>query len=280
MMEYLTADELERFRLWLIGEEKSRATVDKYRRDVRVFFEFLDGRALTKEEVIAYKQRLQESGYAVRSINSVLAALNSLFAFLGRYDCKVRTIRTQRRVYCSEDRELSYEEYARLVETARRQKNDRLELILQTICGTGIRVSELTAVTVEAARRGEASVCCKGKTRTVFLVRELKCKLLRYAKEKGIETGAIFLTRTGRPVGRIAIWREMKQLCRDAHVNPSKVYPHNLRHLFARMYYKKEKDIAGLADILGHSSINTTRIYTISTGKEHRARMEKMHLIL
>ena len=179
-----------------------------------------------------------------------------------------------------EEKELTKAEYTRLCRTAERKHNERLNLILQTICGTGIRVSELQYITVEAAKNGEAVVNCKAKTRSVFIVKELKQKLLRYAAEQGIKNGMIFVTRTGKPISRTNIWREMKALCIEANVNPNKVFPHNLRHLFARVFYGIEKDIAKLADILGHSSINTTRIYIISTGSEHRQRMENMRLII
>ena len=203
----------------------------------------------------------------------MLAAINSLFRYFEWYDCKVKAIRCQRQIFCSEDKELTKAEYVRLLNAATQKKNDRLNLILQTICGTGIRVSELEYITVEAAKEGRATVRCKGKTRVVFIVKELKKKLLQYAKEKRITTGPIFITRSGRPISRTNIWREMKALCKDSNVNPNKVFPHNLRHLFARTFYGLEKDIAKLADILGHSSIDTTRIYIVSTGAEHRQRM-------
>ena len=171
-------------------------------------------------------------------------------------------------------------EYKRLCQAAKQKKNERLNLIIQTICATGIRVSELQYITVESAKCGEAIVNCKAKTRSVFIVKELKQKLLRYAEEQGIKSGMIFVTKSGKPINRTNIWREMKALCKDANVNPQKVFPHNLRHLFARTFYGIEKDIAKFADILGHSSINTTRIYIISTGTEHRKKMENMHLII
>lgn len=268
------------FQQYMREEEKSDATIQKYIRDIIAFKAFADKTKITKETVIAFKQQLINSGYAVRSVNSMLASLNSLFSFLCWYDLKVKTIKVQRQVFCSEDKELSKAEYERLCRTAQRKKNERLYLILQTICGTGIRVSELQFITVEAARNGEATVSCKGKTRSVFIVRDLQKKLLRYAAEQKITSGAIFITRNGKPMSRTNIWREMKALCVEANVNPQKVFPHNLRHLFARVFYGIEKDIAKLADILGHSSINTTRIYIISTGSEHRQRMENMRLII
>ena len=261
-------------------EEKSISTTQKYIRDVIAFKAFTSETEITKETVIAFKQRLVNDGYAVCSINSMLASLNSLFSFLGWSELKVKTIKTQRKIYCPEEKELTKAEYMRLVNTAKHNGNKRLNLILQTICGTGIRVSELQFITVESVRNGEAVVSCKAKTRSVFIVKELKKKLLRYAAEQGIKSGCIFVTRTGKPLNRTNIWREMKNLCEQANVNPNKVFPHNLRHLFARVFYGIEKDIAKLADILGHSSINTTRIYIISTGTEHRQRMESMRLVI
>ena len=210
----------------------------------------------------------------------MLASINSLFSFMDWHDIRVRAVRLQQQVFCSEEKELTRDEYARQCRTAERRHNERLALILQTICGTGIRVSELEYITVEAVQRGEAMVRCKGKTRAVFIVKKLKRKLLRYAAAKNIKHGSIFITRTGRPVNRTNIWREMKSLCEEADVEPGKVFPHNLRHLFARVFYNIRKDIARLADILGHSSISTTRIYIISTGTEHRKCMENMHLII
>ena len=186
----------------------------------------------------------------------------------------------QKKAYCSENEELTKAEYLSLVRTADDKRNERLSLLIQTICGTGIRVSEVSFITVEAARQGEATVYCKGKRRTVFIVSALRKKLLRYAKEHDIRSGMIFVTKSGKAMNRSNIWREMKELCKQSGVSPNKVFPHNLRHLFARTFYGIEKDIAKLADILGHSNINTTRIYIISTGAEHKHRMESMRLIL
>ena len=276
----LTKEMIGEFSCYLKSEEKSKNTIAKYLRDVRAFAAYLNSSEITKEAVIAYKNKLLSENYAVRSINSMLASINNLFVFLGWADCRVKSIKVQRQIYCSEEKELTKAEYMRLVNTAKQKGNERLNLILQTICGTGIRVSELQYITVEAVKNGEAIVSLKGKTRSVFIVKELQKKLLRYAAEQGISSGTIFITRTGRPMSRTNIWREMKGLCEQAGVNPKKVFPHNLRHLFARVFYGIEKDIAKLADILGHSSINTTRIYIISTGDEHRRRMENMRLIL
>ena len=276
----LTSEAIECFKKHLREEEKSKNTIEKYLRDVRAFAAYSGGAEVTKETVIAYKNKLLSENYAVRSVNSMLASLNSLFLFLGWADLKVKSIKLQRQIYCPEEKELTKAEYMRLVNTAKQKNNERLNLILQTICGTGIRVSELQYITVEAVKNGEAIVSLKGKTRSVFIVKELQKKLLRYASEQKIQTGSIFITRTGKPISRTNIWREMKGLCEQAGVNPQKVFPHNLRHLFARIFYGIEKDIAKLADILGHSSINTTRIYIISTGDEHRKRMEHMRLII
>ena len=269
---------LEEFRSYLIEGEKSPATVEKYLRDVQHFFCHMNGRPVTKQAVLEYKFYLGET-YAVASANSMLASVNVLLRHLGWHDLCVKQLKHQRQAFAPEQKEITRAEYQRLVATAYVQGNNRLGLILQTICATGIRVSELPFITVEAAKRGEAVVHCKGKTRTVLLVKELRTKLLRYAKERGVRTGALFVTRSGRPISRTAVWREMKALCRGAKVAPSKVFPHNLRHLFARTFYAKEKDIVTLADILGHSSINTTRIYTVTTGEEHRRKMSEMSLV-
>lgn len=275
---FITTKAITEFRNNLFFEEKSEATIEKYLRDVRAFSAFVGKKAVTKEIVIAYKKHLQEN-YKIRSVNSMLAGINSLFQFFGWFELKVKPLKLQQQVFCSEERELTKAEYERLCRAAR-AKSKRLHLLLQTICATGIRVSELQYITVEAAKSGEAVVNCKAKARSIFLVKELRKKLLSYAAEQGIRSGMIFVTRTGRPISRTNIWREMKELYRAANVNPQKIFPHNLRHLFARVFYSMERDIAKLADILGHTSVNTTRIYIISTGIEHRRCMESMHLIL
>ncbi|MBQ6262598.1 MAG: tyrosine-type recombinase/integrase [Clostridia bacterium] len=277
---FLGEKQLEEFREHLIRGEKSKATVEKYVRDVEAFASFVKGNEILKETVIAYKNALQKDGYAPRSINSMLASVNSFLSFLGWHDLRVKSIRIQHQIFCSEEKELSKAEFSRLVEAAKAKSNERLSMILQTICGTGIRVSELQFITVEAVKRGEAMVSCKGKTRSVFIVRDLQKKLLRYLSEHEITAGSVFITRSGKPISRTNIWRDMKSLCVEANVDPGKVFPHNLRHLFARVFYGIEKDIAKLADVLGHSSIDTTRIYIVSTGAEHRKRMERMKLII
>lgn len=278
--KFLSGKEIERFEKYLREEEKSQNTMEKYIRDVKAFAEYVGDKEITKEIVIAYKQNLIDGGYAVKSINSMLASINSLFSFLGWYELRVKSLKVQQQIFCPEEKELTRAEYERLCRTAERKHNERLNLILQTICGTGIRVSELQFITVESVRKGEATVSLKGKTRTIIITKNLQKKLLRYMAEQGLKSGSVFVTKTGKPMSRTNIWREMKNLCIEAEVNPEKVFPHNLRHLFARVFYGIEKDIAKLADILGHSSINTTRIYIISTGTEHRQRMEQMRLII
>lgn len=276
----LTERIIVEFHKYLQSKEKSAATIEKYIRDSRAFSEFVGNLSISKENVIEYKEYLCKKSYAVRSINSMLASLNSLFSFLNWHDCKVKSIRIQRQAFCPEEKELMKSEYMRLVNTAEQNGNQRLCMLLQTICGTGIRISELQFITVKAAKKGEAIVSCKGKTRRVLIVKELQKKLLHYAKQQNINNGPIFITRTGKPMSRTNIWREMKCLCKAAKVNPNKVFPHNFRHLFARTFYAVKKDIAKLADILGHSSINTTRIYIITTIEEHRKQLENMRLVM
>ena len=274
----LSYQNLVSFRRHLMEEEKSAATVEKYIRDVNGFLRFAGDQEVTKELALSYKNDLQERGYAVRSINSMLASVNSLMEFLKWTDCKVKALRCQRQTYCAAEKELTKAEYLRLLEASRNQ--EQLNLILQAICGTGIRVSELRYFTVEAVRRGEITVRCKSKTRTILVPGKLKKRLLNYAKDCGILSGPVFVTKGGKPMDRSNIWAQMKRLCVTAGVNPSKVFPHNLRKLFARTFYGIEKDIAKLADILGHSSINTTRIYIISTGTEHRRKIERLGLVV
>ena len=266
------------FRQHLILEEKSRATVEKYLRDARAFSLYVGAQTVTKDAVIAWKKHLQTEAYAVRSINSMLASVNSLLEFLGWSDCRVKALKQQRQVYCPEEKELSKGEYLRLLEAAKRKP--QLQLVLQTICGTGIRVSELQFFTVEAIQQGEVHVDCKGKNRTILIPSKLRKLLLKFATTKNIRSGVIFISRNGTPLNRGSIWGQMKALCREAGVNAEKVFPHNLRKLFARTFYGIEKDIAKLADILGHSSINTTRIYIMSTGTEHRKKIERLGLVI
>ena len=252
---------VQAFGAYLMENEKSAATVEKYMHDVRVFSGFLGDRTIDKQLLLEYKAYLGER-YAVSSANSMLAALNAYLRFCGIGELRVKRFTVQRQIFCREERELTRAEYVRLIEAAGKSKNERLSLIIQTICGTGIRVSELQYITVEAVRSGEATVRCKGKDRRIFLVPALRKKLARYAKSQKNKAGSIFVSHEGKPISRHHVWRMMKSLCKQANVRQSKVFPHNLRHLFARTFYNMEKDIAKLADILGHASINTTRIYT------------------
>ena len=280
MLNYVVASEdILKFETYLREAEKRENTISKYLRDVRFFFVYLSGQIITKEVVIEYKQSLIDSGkYTVSSINSMIASVNSFLKFIGLGRFTVKSLKMQKKIYCDEQKELSKAEYRRLIEASEGQP--RLQLIIKTICSTGIRVSELKYFTVENVRLGEVNVECKNKLRSVMIPQKLKQMLLAYAKKHHIDKGIIFRTRSGKPVNRSNIWAAMKSLCKKANVNPEKVFPHNLRKLFARTFYSMEKDIAKLADILGHSNINTTRIYLISSGKEHRARIERLGLVI
>ncbi len=270
---------LQMFKKYLSENEKSIATLEKYIRDIKHFAQFAGERQINKALVLEYKSLL-EGEYAITSANSMLASLNAFLRFLGWNELCVKQFKVQKDAYCSESKELTKGEYTSLVKAAQKENNERLALIVQTICATGIRVSELQCITVQAVQKGEAVVSCKAKTRKVFIVSSLRKLLMRYAKQQGISTGPLFITKNGNPLNRSNIWRQMKGLCAKAGVSPQKVFPHNLRHLFARIFYSIEKDLAKLADILGHSSINTTRIYIMTTSNEHRRRMESMRLIL
>ncbi len=274
----LKKEDIRSFCAYLIGEEKSAATLEKYLRDVRAFLSFAGEEAVTKELIRKWKEALIAKEYAVRSINSMLASVNSLLDFLDMGVCKVKSLKTQRQTYCPEEKELTREEYMRLLQAAKNQP--QLRLVMETICGTGIRVSELRYFTVEAVRCGEVEIRCKGKIRTILIPVKLKSRLLEWIKKNGIQTGAVFVTRKGNPLNRSSIWAQMKKLCEAARVAAGKVFPHNLRKLFARIFYGLEKDIAKLADILGHSSINTTRIYIMTTGKEHRRALDRLGLVI
>lgn len=271
--------QLEKYIDYLQNEERSIATVCQYERDVLRFFSFLNLKELTRDAVLQYKQELMKD-YQPVSVNVKLSALNSFFSFIGRDDLKLKLLKIQRSVYCSEEKELSKSEYFRLIQAAEKKKNKRLALLLQTICGTGIRVSELKYITAAAVNCGEAVIQLKGKTRTILLPKKLQKKLKNYLRRERIVEGPVFITRTGRPLDRSNIWKMMKNLCRDAGVDAKKVFPHNLRHLFARCFYSIDKDIARLADILGHSSINTTRIYIITSGTEHRRHLDALRLVV
>lgn len=270
---------LERFTRALEQEERAPSTVEKYRRDLGSFAAWLDGRAVTSETAAQWKESMAAAGLAPATINAKLSALNGLFRFLGWKECRVKFLKIQRRVFRDRDRELTRVEYDRLLSAARETGRERLELLLETICATGIRVSEVKYITVEAARVGRADVSLKGKLRTLLLPGKLCRKLLKYAKQQKTASGEIFRTRHGSSLSRRQIWQEMKSLCKAAQVEPSKVFPHNLRHLFATVFYRVHRDIVKLADILGHSSINTTRIYLQTTGVEHARQMEMLKLV-
>ena len=275
-MDRITEKELLAFEKYLREEEKSDATVDKYLRDVRCFYAFLGHKPADKSEIFAYKEQLTQQ-YAPASVNSMLVALNCFLRFCGLPGCCVKLLKIQRQMFCRQEKELTQDEYRRLVNAA---KDTQLSYILQTICGTGIRVSELQYITAEAVRDGKAVVNCKNKTRVIFIPAPLQKLLLRYIKKAGLQAGPVFVGRNGKPLDRSYIWRMMKGLCEKAGVARSKVFPHNLRHLFAKTFYSIEKDIVRLADLLGHSSVDTTRIYTIESGDGHLARLERVQRTL
>lgn len=266
------------FRLWLKEEEKSSATQSKYLHDLRTFTAWLDGRELTKAEVLAYKSKLMTE-YAPTSVNGILSSLNSFFVCVERYDLRVRLLKIQKDTYLDSEKELTKTEYARLLKAAQKTGKRRLYWLMQTICSTGIRVSELRFWTVEAVRQGYADIACKGKRRRVWLPTDLQRALKRYLSEEKIKSGPVFITKSGRPLDRSNIWSEMKKLCRTAGVSGKKVFPHNLRHLFARTHYTAYKDIVRLADILGHTSVNTTRIYTMESGETHCRQIQRLGLV-
>ena len=277
MENRITQKDLQRFAVYLRQEEKSEGTIEKYLRDTAGFAASMGDAPVTKEAVAAWRDGLLDAGYAPVTVNSMVAAVNALLRFLGWEDCRVKALRLQRRVFREQSRELTREEYNRLIAAA--QNKPRLALLMETICGTGIRVSEVKYITVEAARMGRADISLKGKVRTILLPGKLCRKLLKYAKKNKIASGEIFLTRSGKGLTRRQIWAEMKALCGKAGVERTKVFPHNLRHLFARTFYKVTRDIAKLSDVLGHSSLETTRIYLISTGAEHARSMDRLGLV-
>lgn len=274
----ITLNLILQYKNYLMDEEKSEVTIEKYVRDVKTFYEWTEDRELTKSLVLEYKAKLVDD-YSPATVNSVLAALNGFFAYNEWYGLKVKSLKLQRQLFCKTEKELTKQEYERLLQAASEKHNERLNLIMQTICSTGIRVSELSYVTVSAVNQGQAQVKLKGKIRIVLFTKEL-CKLLKkYIREQGIEDGCVFRTRTGKAIDRHTIWKSMKKLCESAGVSPEKVFPHNLRHLFARTFYGIQKDIVRLADILGHSSVNTTRVYTIENGDVHRQQMHLLGLV-
>lgn len=276
----LTLEQLNAYKQYLLGEERSAGTIKKYLRDVQSFCRWLKGRSVTKEIVVEWKTYLLSQNYAPITINGMLSALNGLFVLLGWKECRVKFLKIQRKIFQDSRRELTFQEYIRLVETARSQGKERLALLMEAICSTGIRVSEVKYLTVESARMGKAEISLKGKVRTILIPKKLANKLLKYAKKCKIASGEIFLTGGQKSVSRCQIWSEMKSLCQDAQVDAEKVFPHNLRHLFAISFYKVCKDIVRLADVLGHSSVETTRIYLVTSGTEHAHMMERLRLVL
>lgn len=270
---------IQKYIVHLREQERSAATIQKYTHDLNVLCADLEGQPLTKAALIEWKQQLIAE-YAPASVNSMLAAVNSFLSFMGWRELTVKPLRIQKTLFADESKELTRAEYTRLVRAAEQKENERLSLVIQTICATGIRVSELKFITVEAVFCGRAEITNKGKRRTIFLPDKLRNLLKHYLKAQKKTTGPVFTTRTGRPLDRSNIWRDMKALCESAGVEPSKVFPHNLRHLFARTYYTLERDLSRLADILGHSNISTTRIYTAESGHIHQQQMERMGLVL
>lgn len=276
---FVTQKSLEAFRCYLVESEKSRATVEKYLHEVRALGHFLAGKALSKAAILAYREQLQ-SIFKSSTINAKLSAINSYLEFMQLPLCKVRLLKIQRSAFIEEKRELTAAQYHRLLSAARSSGKERLYHLMLTIGSTGIRVGELCYITVEAAQSGSVELYLKGKCRTILLPQELCKKLLAYARKRGLEGGPIFCTKSGKPLDRSNICHEMKKLCALARVTPSKVYPHNLRHLFARSFYAIERNLCHLADILGHSSIETTRIYVAASTRQHERTLRKMKLVI
>lgn len=278
-MNIITKQKMREFEDTLYLNEKSRATINKYVRSVHRLAEYLDGRALTKQRLLEYREYLRTKNKA-QTVNGELSAINAFLEFCGWQECGVKFLKVQKKVFLEESRELSQSEYKRLLTAARRRGNERLFLLMLTVCGTGIRISELVYITVEAAKCGRAEICMKGKTRVIVLQKELRNKLIKYAKAQGIESGHIFRTKSGNPLDRSNVCHDMKKLCEEAVVETKKVFPHNLRHLFARTFYSIEKNLAHLADILGHSRIETTRIYVAVSAETHERILNRMNLII
>ncbi len=277
-MKRITNEVIQKYKTHLIENEKSSATLNKYVRDVEVFADWLEGQAVNKSKVIEYKQKLMNT-YAPASANSMLSSLNSFFSYMQWYECRAKTIKIQKYIFSKKDRELTKAEYERLLTASLTKRNKKLYMIMQTICSTGIRVSELRFITTDAVLKKEAIINCKGKIRIVILPHKLCKALKKYMSENKITDGSIFVSKSGNPLDRSNIWKMMKMLCATANVPKNKVFPHNLRHLFARTYYSIQKDVVRLADILGHSSINTTRVYTKETGETHRMQIQKLGLL-
>lgn len=274
----ITNELINNFKIYLYEEEKSDNTIEKYMRDIRFFREWLQNRHIDKSVVIEYKKELCKR-YAVQSVNSMLSSMNAFFVFMSWHDLKIKTLKIQRRIFADKSKELTKAEYERLLIAAQKKKNERLYYLMQTMASTGLRASEIKYVTCEAVKQGQAVINCKGKIRQIFLPEKL-CQMLKiYIKSRNIESGPVFITRNGMPLDRSAIWKMLKNLCESANVDKSKVFPHNFRHLFARTFYSRQKDVIRLADILGHSSVETTRIYTMESGTEHIKQLQKLGLL-
>jgi len=281
MGKKITKAMLEEYKAYLYEQEKSKATIQKYMCDLKKLVEFVDDKEMSKSLAIQYKEYLKDNeGYKTSSVNSFLVAANRFFEFMGWYEFRVKTFKLQKEVFMPQSNELSKGEYKQLVETAFGNGKIRIGMIIQTICATGIRVSELSAITVSSVKSGMATIYNKGKERMILIPRDLQVKLLGYTRKQKIKHGIVFKTSKGKAVDRTWIWREMKKLCDIAGVERKKVFPHNLRHLFARTFYSIYKDISKLADILGHSSVETTRIYLKESYIEHQKRIEKLNLII
>ena len=278
MDNIITTEHIDAYCLSLLADERAAGTVAKYRRDLTAFVRWLEGRAVTKESAAGWKAHLMNHGYAPRTINSMLAAINGFFRFMD-WGIRVKFLKIQRQLFRDPAREMTREEYTRLLTTARETGQERLALIIETLCATGIRISELRYITVEAAKDGRATIALKGKIRTILLPTKLHRKLVKYAKKEKIASGAIFRTKSGKPISRRQVWYELKRLCQAAGVEPTKVFPHNFRHLFATTFYKACKDIARLADVLGHSNIETTRIYLAVSGEEQTRQLDRLGLV-
>ena len=274
-MKQITTTKIKKYREYLIEEEKSKNTIDKYMRDINAFTKWIAERDLCKAVILEYKEHLKLS-YAAKSVNSILSSLNSFFGFCEWHNLKVKLLKIQKQIFANESKELTKDEYDRLLNAAISKGNEKLYLLMQTICATGIRVSELQFITVESLRKRKANIDLKGKMRMVIIPNNLCKTLLKYATEQKITTGSVFISKNGKPLNRSNIWKMMQSLCDDANVSKSKVFPHNLRHLFAKRYYSLHKDIVRLADILGHTSVNTTRIYTMETGDIHRKQIQEL----
>jgi len=278
-MKKISRQLIEEFKMHLISEEKSSATMDKYIRDIMGFMCWLSDEVFDKAKVLQYKQYLMEN-YAPASVNSAISSLNSFFTYNKWYDIKVKSVKIQKKIFSSKEKELTRHEYEKLLNAAKSKKNERLYYLMQTICSCGLRVSELRYITTDAVKCGQATINCKGKMRVVMLPGKL-CRMLKeYIKRNKIKSGPVFVSKSGKPLDRSNIWSDMKKLCEIAGVSKDKVFPHNLRHLFARTYYSIQKDVVRLADILGHSSINTTRIYTMESGEIHRKQIQRLGLLM